>query len=61
MLEYTIAQAKRLGVVEIWGEITTDDARKTPYLIEWYQRHGFTIENTSQPSMRCIATIRRDV
>lgn len=43
MLEYTIVLAERLGMVGIRGEVTMDDARKTPYLIEWYRRHGFTV------------------
>lgn len=43
MLEFLIAEAEELGAVGISGFITPDDARKTPYLFDFYRHHGFTV------------------
>lgn len=61
MLEYVIAQAKELGMKGIYGEVTHDDATKTPYLIEWYQRHGFTIGHEPKRLPNAVATIYRQI
>jgi GNAT superfamily N-acetyltransferase len=61
MLEYVIAQAKALGMKGIYGEVTHDDAMKTPYLIEWYQRHGFTVGHEPKRLPNAVATIYREI
>ncbi len=59
MLEYIIALATRQGMVGIRGEVTTDDALKTPYLIEWYRQHGFSIDESDKTAQGKKATIYR--
>jgi hypothetical protein len=61
MLEYVIAQAQELGVRGIYGEVTQDDASRTPYLIDWYQRNGFIIGDKPRRLPAAIATIYRTV
>lgn len=45
MLKYAIEQAKIMKVNSIVGNISGEDLEKTPYLIEFYQKHGFTIDS----------------
>lgn len=61
MLEFVINQAEELGMNSIYGEITRDDAAKTPYLIDWYQQHGFTIGDQPKRLPNAIATIYREI
>jgi hypothetical protein len=61
MLEYVIAQAKDLGMKGIYGEVTHDDATNIPYLIEWYQRHGFIIGHEPKRLPNAVATIYREI
>jgi len=61
MLKYVIAQAERLGVAGISGFITPDDARITPYLFDFYRKHGFEVRLKHDPARHAVATIYRDV
>lgn len=61
MLKYVIAQAERLGVAGISGFITPDDARTTPYLFDFYRKHGFEVRLKDDPTRHALATIYRDV
>lgn len=45
MLEFVIAQAKKLKVEGIWGLITQGDKTDTPYLVDLYERHGFMVSD----------------
>lgn len=44
MLEYMISQAEQLGVEQMSGFVSLEDIRNTPYLLDWYQHHGFAVE-----------------
>lgn len=61
MLKYVIAQAEQLGVIGISGFITPDDARTTPYLFDFYRRHGFDVRLKDDPTGHSVATIYREV
>ncbi len=61
MLEYVIVQAQLLGVERITGYIILDDASKTPYLAEFYRRHGFNVVPVTYKSSFKAATISRDI
>lgn len=43
MLRYVIVKAEALKVEAISGFITSDDLRETPCLLEFYEKHGFTV------------------
>lgn len=45
MLEFVITQAQKLKVEDIWGLLTQGDKTDTPYLVDLYERHGFTIHD----------------
>lgn len=48
MLKFVINQAERLGLSKICGFITPEDAQKTAYLLDWYQKHGFIIADDEE-------------
>lgn len=60
MLKYVIAQAEQMGVIAISGFITSDDARQTPYLFDFYRKHGFEV-TVAQNRSGYAATIYREV
>ncbi|MBA3920406.1 MAG: GNAT family N-acetyltransferase [Nostocaceae cyanobacterium] len=57
MLHYVIAQAEALNVDAIFGFVTSDDLRETPYLLKFYEKQGFTVHRTSQGSQENSITI----
>jgi GNAT acetyltransferase-like protein len=61
MLRYVIAQAEALKVDAISGFVTSDDLQATPYLLEFYEKHGFTVQRTSQGSQQIATTIYREM
>lgn len=61
MLCAVITQAEKLKVDAISGFITTDDLQKTPYLLEFYKKHGFDVQRISQPTQGTVATIHRKI
>lgn len=59
MLRYVISQAEKLEVEAISGFVTSDDLRETPYLLEFYRQHGFTVRhNATQSTATIIKEIR---
>ena len=58
LLERILAEAARAGVTEILGSVTQEDIDKTPALLDWYARHGFTVE---EPVAACITTAVRKI
>lgn len=61
MIEYLTAEAERLNVAGIYGEVTPKDAEETPYLVEFYKRHGFTIGHEPRRFPGAVATIYREM
>ena len=61
MLEYLIAQAERLGIVAIHGEIIPIDLLNTPYLRDFYRKHGFIVQDTPEQLPQRAAIIYRQV
>jgi len=57
MLQYIIAKAEKLKVDAISGFVTSDDLQETPYLLKFYEKHGFTVRRTSQGSQDDSITI----
>lgn len=53
LLQRALAEADARRVREVWGCVTQRDLEKTPTLLGWYQKRGFTV---SQPDEEC----RRD-
>ena len=51
LLDQLVAKAKSEGINEIYGSVTHDDVVRTPYLLAWYQRHGFVI---TEPDQDCL-------
>lgn len=45
MLNFIIESARAMGVSEINGWITGDDREATPYLPEFYRKHGFMVKD----------------
>jgi hypothetical protein len=54
MLRYVIAQAEKLQVDAISGYLTSDDLRDTPYLPEFYEKHGFLVRQSAPDSAPII-------
>lgn len=50
MLDCLFAEARKAGIEEIWGFLIQGDIDKTPRLLAWYTRHGFTV---SEPDSEC--------
>ena len=48
MLKWVISQADKLGLKEICGFVIPEDAEKTPYLLNWYKKHGFIIADNEE-------------
>lgn len=44
LLDRIMSWAGTSGVTKIWGGIVQKDIDESPFLLEWYQRHGFTVE-----------------
>lgn len=61
MLEFVVGFGKAKGADAIWGFINKEDLQKTPYLLDWYQRHGFSVRPNTNPSSGAIATIYRQL
>ena len=51
LLDRTISESKLRGCREIWGSIIQKDQETTPFLLEWYTRHGFSI---LPPDKQCL-------
>lgn|GEM_PF-3050496 len=45
MLNYIVASAHAMGISEIRGWVNGDDLEATPYLREFYRKHGFTVHD----------------
>lgn len=43
LMERLFLEAHAAGIREIWGSVTQKDIDRTPHLLEWYQRLGFTV------------------
>jgi|GEM_PF-4149990 len=63
MLERLILEADRAGVVEISGSVMSEDLEKSPFLTQWYTRHGFTVTDAPpdhpEGAKKCISRISR--
>lgn len=44
LLDRIVLLAGTSGVAKIWGGIVQKDMDESPFLLEWYQRHGFSVE-----------------
>lgn len=44
LLRRIVLWAGTAGKSKVWGGIVQKDMRESPFLLEWYQRHGFTVE-----------------
>jgi hypothetical protein len=44
MLDYTILQARILGMARVEGQVVTQNPQDMPFLIDWYKRHGFIFQ-----------------
>jgi len=51
LLKEVIAIARHTGFKRIYGSVMRDDITRIPYLLEWYQRHGFSM---CEPYPGCI-------
>ena len=51
ILDRLISESKRRGIAIIWGSVLKDDVERTPFLLEWFKRRGFSI---SAPDKRCL-------
>lgn len=61
MLSAVIMQAEKLNVDAISGFVTSDDLQKTPYLLEFYEKHGFNVQRTLGHTEGTAATIYRKI
>lgn len=50
MLHFVVEQAQKMKVKGISGFVTQEDAQKTPYLLNWYQKNGFEVTYDSTHS-----------
>jgi N-acetylglutamate synthase-like GNAT family acetyltransferase len=51
LLRRFLQEADASGVREIYGSVTGDDLQRSPFLLGWYERHGFQI---LEPDAECI-------
>ena len=58
ILDMLIAKARSEGIADIYGSVTQDDIENTPYLIDWYQRHGFVL---TEPDQECIPGAKKKI
>mgnify|MGYP003594424609 CR=1 FL=1 len=58
LLDEFLKTAREEAISEVWGSVTQDDIQQTPYLLDWYQRLGFTI---SEPDGECIETAAKKI
>lgn len=47
LLQHIINVARRKGIHEIVSKLTYEDRTQQPFLIGWYEKHGFTIDPKS--------------
>lgn len=59
MLKYVISSAEKNGAEAICGDVTPKDAENTPYLIEWYRKHGFIIRSEPYRLRNAVVSIHR--
>ena len=50
LLRAFIDAARKLGIREIWGSVQDGDVKQTPYLLDFYKKHGFSI---TEPDDEC--------
>lgn len=50
LLAAFISEARKLGIREIWGSVQDGDVMQTPHLLDFYQKHGFSI---TEPDAEC--------
>lgn len=58
LLAYILSYAKEMGYTEVYGEIAELDY--APYLLAWYERHGFTVRAEREGS-RWMAHISKEL
>lgn len=51
LLAEFIAEARKLGIREIWGSVQDGDTMQTPHLLDFYIKHGFSI---TEPDAECM-------
>lgn len=58
LLERFLAEARRRGFREAWGEVTAEDLEASPFLTRFYESCGFTV---GSPSSRCIMQVAYEI
>uniref|UniRef100_UPI0040572A67 hypothetical protein n=1 Tax=Candidatus Electronema sp. TaxID=2698783 RepID=UPI0040572A67 len=53
LLDRLLHEADAADIHTVWGSVTQDDVQRTPYLLEWYSRRGFSVE---KPDDECVGT-----
>lgn len=51
MLKRLLLEAEAIGVEEVWGSVVQSDIDRSPFLIQWYVRHGFAV---TEPDGECV-------
>jgi hypothetical protein len=51
LLDHFLGWCRDVNVVDVYGSVTASDLQKTPWLLDWYRRHGFEV---LPPDSRCI-------
>ena len=58
LLDMLITKARSEGIAVIYGSVTQDDIENTPYLLDWYQRHGFVL---TEPDQECNPSAKKKI
>jgi len=58
LLNEFLTKAQKSGINEVWGSVTQDDIQKTSYLLDWYQRRGFSV---LEPDDKCVKPAVRKI
>ncbi len=51
MLQETVRHERQKKVAYIWGWIQPDEFTSMEYLIEWYKRQGFMVDENDKPTI----------
>ncbi|MEX0777189.1 MAG: hypothetical protein WD042_15905 [Phycisphaeraceae bacterium] len=43
LLRHLLREADAMAAEEVWGFVVQDDLSRSPFLLEWYGRHGFEV------------------
>ena len=52
LLQEYLRRADAAGITEIWGSVTREGLDEHPFLLRWYEKHGFIVSGADAECLK---------